>query len=67
MESQGAGPKVQKINNQGGVMTIKKVPNDKSFDKPNPNAIGKNNGVTAIVDMKGKGAATKGLKFKVRN
>ena len=48
-------------------MTIKKVPNNKSFDKPNPNAIGKNNGVTAIVNMKGKGAATKGLKFKVRN
>ena len=39
-------------------MAIKKVPNNKSFDKPNPNA---------IVDMKGKGAATKGLKFKVRN
>ncbi len=48
-------------------MAIKKVPNNKSFDKPNPNTIGKNKGVTSIVDMKGKGAATKGLKFKVRN
>ena len=48
-------------------MAIKKVPNNKSFDKPNPHAIGKNKGVTSIVDMKGKGAATKGLKFKVRN
>tara|TARA_R110002020_G_scaffold377549_1_gene588609 strand:- start:287 stop:433 length:147 start_codon:yes stop_codon:yes gene_type:complete len=48
-------------------MAIKKVPSNKSFDKPNPNAIGKNNGVTAIVNMKGKGAAKKGLKFKVRN
>jgi|TARA_R110000822_G_scaffold84680_3_gene198717 hypothetical protein len=48
-------------------MAIKKVPSNKSFEKPNPNAIGNNNGVTSIVNMKGKGAATKGLKFKVRN
>ena len=48
-------------------MAIKKVPNNTSFDKPNPNAVGKNNGVTAMVNMKGKVAATKGLKFKVRN
>ena len=47
-------------------MAIKKVPSNKSFEKPNPNAIGNNNGVTSIVNMKGKGAATKGLKFKVR-
>ena len=46
-------------------MAIKIVPSNKSFDKPNPNAIGKNKGVTAIVNMKGTGAATKG--FKVRN
>tara|TARA_R110000824_G_scaffold14762_2_gene62586 strand:- start:64 stop:210 length:147 start_codon:yes stop_codon:yes gene_type:complete len=48
-------------------MAIKKVPSNKSFEKPNPNAIGKNKGVTSIVDIKGKGAATKGLKYKVRN
>tara|TARA_R110000824_G_scaffold56040_2_gene153815 strand:- start:375 stop:521 length:147 start_codon:yes stop_codon:yes gene_type:complete len=48
-------------------MAIKKVPTNKSFEKPNPNAIGKNRGVTSIVNMRGKGAATKGLKFKVRN
>ena len=48
-------------------MAIKKVPSNKSFEKPNPYAIGKNNGVTGIVNMKGAGAAKKGLKFKVRN
>tara|TARA_R100000664_G_scaffold7635_2_gene12790 strand:+ start:951 stop:1130 length:180 start_codon:yes stop_codon:yes gene_type:complete len=30
------------------------------------NSVVKNAGVEQIVDMKGKGAATKGLKFKVR-
>jgi hypothetical protein len=40
-------------------MAIKKVPSNKSFEQ--------NNGVTGIVKMKGKGAAKKGLKFKVRN
>ena len=30
------------------------------------NSVKKNAGVEQIVDMKGKGAATKGLKFKVR-
>ena len=48
-------------------MAIKTVPSNKSFEKPNPAAVGKNNGVTAIVNMKGSGAAKKGLKFKVRN
>ena len=48
-------------------MAIKKVPSNKSFERPNPRAVGHNNGVTGIVNMKGKGAAKKGLKFKVRN
>jgi|TARA_R110000824_G_scaffold32693_1_gene105415 hypothetical protein len=48
-------------------MAIKIVPSNKSFEKPNPSAVGKNNGVTSIVNMKGKGAAKTGLKFKVRN
>jgi|TARA_R110001583_G_scaffold46820_3_gene146694 hypothetical protein len=48
-------------------MAIKKVPSNKSFEKQNPREIGKNIGVTGIVNMKGKGAAKKGLKFKVRN
>jgi hypothetical protein len=49
-------------------MAIKKVPSNKSFEQPpNPRAVGHNNGVTGIVKMKGKGAAKKGLKFKVRN
>ena len=48
-------------------MAIKKVPSNKSFEQPNPGAIGRNNGVTGIVKMKGRGAAKKGLKFKVRN